>query len=112
MFQQEVDFEAQWSQLVARAWADDALKQRLLAEPAAVLKEHGVLVPDGIQIKVAENTEKLVHLTLPVKPGPEDLSEEELHPVGWWWSPLFCFPCRGCHGCRACARCQCERGCS
>jgi Nitrile hydratase, alpha chain len=75
------DFEFQWSQLVARAWADPAFKQRLIADPAAVLKENGLLVPAGIKIIVVENTNKVLHLTLPLPPAAEELSEEELHRV-------------------------------
>jgi hypothetical protein len=74
-----VDFESQWSQLVARAWADPAFKAKLIADPVAVLKENGLLVPAGKQIKVVENTDKVIHLTIPLAPAPEELSEEELH---------------------------------
>ena len=75
------DFEYQWSQLVARAWGDAAFKKKLLADPAGVLKENGLLVPAGIKIVVVENTEKVLHLTLPIRPAAEELSEEELHRV-------------------------------
>jgi hypothetical protein len=30
-----------WGQIVARAWQDEAFKRRLLADPAAVLREQG-----------------------------------------------------------------------
>ncbi len=74
------DFEYQWGQLVARAWADPAFKARLLADPAAVLEENG-LAPAGKQFKVVEDTDEVVHLVLPGRPGPQELSEEELQPV-------------------------------
>jgi hypothetical protein len=76
-----VDWEDVWSQMIAKAWADAAFKQRLLADPVAVLKEHGVLTPASIQFKVLENTDKVIHLVIPVKPAPEELSEDELHRV-------------------------------
>jgi hypothetical protein len=76
-----VDFEQQWSQLVARAWSDPAFKAKLLADPAAVLKENGIALPAGVTVKVVENTDKVVHLMLPAKPPAEELSEEELHRV-------------------------------
>jgi len=72
------DFQYQWSQLVAKAWADPAFKARLLADPAGVLKEQGLIVPAGITLKVVENTDKVLHLTLPIKPAEKELSEEEL----------------------------------
>ena len=63
-----------WSQLVAQAWADEKLKQRLIDNPAKVLKEHGMEVPAGVEIRVVENTEKVKFLTLPTKP-PGELME-------------------------------------
>jgi hypothetical protein len=64
------DFEYQWSQLVARAWIDPIFKARLLADPAAVLKENGLEPPPGMQIQVVEDTDQVVHLPLP--PTPEE----------------------------------------
>ena len=57
-----------WARLVAQVWADDQLKQRLLSDPATVLKEFGATIPAGMEVRVVENTEKIVHLTLPAKP--------------------------------------------
>ena len=72
--------DKQWSQIVAKAWADDKFKQRLLANPAAVLKENGMTMPAGVIVKVVENTEKVIYLTLPAKPSGE-LSEADLEKV-------------------------------
>ena len=76
---EQLDFADAWQQLVARAWSDPALKENLLADPAAVLKANGLTVPKGTTVKVWENTDKLLTLVLPVKPAPEELSEKELH---------------------------------
>ena len=72
-----------WSQLVAQAWADEKLKKRLLAEPAAVLKEHQIEVPEGVEIRVVENTDKVYYLTLPAKPAGEvtELTGREMKAV-------------------------------
>jgi hypothetical protein len=67
-----------WGQIVARAWADQGFKQRLLADPAAALKEHGVGVPPGVQVRVVEDTRHVCHLTLPLRPVTEQISEEDL----------------------------------
>ena len=56
-----------WSRLVVQAWGDDKLKQRLIANPAAVLQEHGIEV-SGREVRVVENTEKVSYLVLPAKP--------------------------------------------
>ena len=36
------------AQLFAACWKDEALKARLMADPKAVLKEHGLDVPDNL----------------------------------------------------------------
>jgi hypothetical protein len=65
--------------LIAACWKDDALKQRFLSDPHAVLAEHGMDVPEGINVNVVENTDNTVHLTLPAAPeGHADLSDAEL----------------------------------
>jgi hypothetical protein len=75
----QLEFDDAWQQLVARAWSDPALKAKLLADPAGVLKANGLTVPKGVTVRVVENTDKALNLVLPVKPAPEELSEEELH---------------------------------
>jgi hypothetical protein len=65
--------------LIAACWKDDALKQRFLSEPHAVLAEHGMDVPEGMNVNVVENTDNTVHVTLPAAPvGSAELSDEEL----------------------------------
>ena len=65
--------------MIAACWKDDALKQRFLSDPHAILAEHGMDVPEGINVNVVENTDTTVHVTLPPAPeGHADLSDEEL----------------------------------
>ena len=67
------------AQLFAACWKDEALKARFMADPKAVLKEHGLDVPDNMDVKVVENADDCVHITLPAPPtGHGDLSDEEL----------------------------------
>ena len=70
--------------LFAACWKDDALKGRFMADPKGVLKEHGLSVPDGIDVKVVENADDCVHITLPAMPADHgDLSDAELgHAAG------------------------------
>jgi hypothetical protein len=77
---QTQEFAKRYGQLVARAWADEAFKRRLLAEPAAVLAEHGIPVPPGREVRAVENTDRVLYLTLPAAPS-EELSDEELDAV-------------------------------
>ena len=67
------------AQLFAACWKDEALKARLMSDPKAVLKEHGLDVPDGIDVKVVENADDCVHITLPAPPARHhELSDEEM----------------------------------
>ncbi|MEI8185818.1 MAG: NHLP leader peptide family RiPP precursor [Chlorobiaceae bacterium] len=63
--------------IIAKAWADEAYKQRLIDDPADLLNEEGVQVPDGMTVKVVENTPVLFHVILPQKPDGE-LSLDDL----------------------------------
>ncbi len=90
MTEQQQQFQQKWGQLVARAWSDEGFKRRLLAEPAAVLKEAGLNVAEGVQINMSENTDRLAHLVLPAKPASGDISEEQLTAASRF------LPCREC----------------
>ena len=68
-----------WGKLISQCWADEALKQRFIADPAAVLKESGLEVPEDMEFKVVENTDKVNYILLPPKPG--ELSDDQLDAV-------------------------------
>ena len=69
----------QLADLFAACWKDEALKQRFMADPKAVLAEHGMTVPEDVEIKVVENADNCVHITMPATPsGTMDLSDDEL----------------------------------
>lgn len=58
------------AELLQRVWEDDALKARLKADPCAVLTEMGIPVPEGVELRVVEDTETIKHLPLPPFVGP------------------------------------------
>ena len=67
------------AQLFAACWKDEALKARFMSDPKAVLAEYGMSVPDGMDVKVIENGDSHVHITLPAPPeGHINLSDDEL----------------------------------
>lgn len=70
-----------WDQVVARAIKDPAFKGRLMNDPVATLKDAGVAVPDGVKIKVFENTKDQMHLVLPTNPAEGAVTEAELERV-------------------------------
>jgi hypothetical protein len=77
-------------QLIGRAWADSAFKEKLLRDPKAVLeRELGAKLPEDQGIQVVEETRTAVYLVLPRRPDPfpETLSDEELEDLagGFFW---------------------------
>ena len=67
------------AELFAACWKDEALKARFMSDPKAVLAERGIDVPDGMTVKVVENTTNTVNITMPI--APEDairLTDAEL----------------------------------
>ena len=81
----------QLADLFAACWKDEALKQRFMADPKSVLAEHGMPVPDDMDVTVVENTDNTVHITMPAPPtGGIDLSDDDLSDaaggcdMNWW----------------------------
>ncbi len=78
------------AELFAACWKDEALKARFMADPKAVLAEHGMDVPANIDVNVVENTDNTVHITMPMAPaGAANLSDEELSNAA---GGIFAFP--------------------
>jgi hypothetical protein len=72
-----VSLSAEYANVVKQAWRDPAFKARLLTEPVAVLAAAGIALPPDAEIKMHENTDKVVHFVLPAPPSDE-LSLEDL----------------------------------
>jgi hypothetical protein len=73
--------------IIVKCWKgeDEGFKKRLLADPTAVLKAEGVPVPDGITLKVLEDTTQTRTLLIPLP--PERLSDALLGGV---WAGSRC----------------------
>ena len=85
--------------LFAACWKDEALKARFMADPKAVLAEHGIDVPANIDVNVVENSDNTVHITMPAGPtGAGELSDVELNNVagGCVSQNLDCNPTPNC----------------
>jgi hypothetical protein len=110
MLGKPANWDFQWGQIVGRAWADDEFKELLLADPAAILEEYDLAPPAGVGVEIfqdpdliPESNDEVLYLLLPVKPGAEELSEDDLCSVG---SPGTAKRC-GCGWCHGCYHCHC-----
>ena len=94
------------AQLFAACWKDEALKARLMADPKAVLKEYGLDVPDNLDVKVVENADDCVHITLPAPPaGHTDLSDQEMLNAAGGTNSVTVQPCASRQPVTLCANC-------
>jgi hypothetical protein len=65
------------ARIVAKCWMDEGFKKNFVNDPAKILKDEGISVPDDTKIRVIEDTFEQRTIVLPVK--PDDLgSVEEL----------------------------------
>ncbi len=83
-----------YGRIVAKAWDDEAFKQRLLADPKAALQAEGLTFPEDAEVRVVETNDRLYYLPLP--PKPARLSAEELSQLAggncYQACVLTCFP--------------------
>lgn len=84
--------ERVYGQIMARIWTDEDFKRRFMSEPAEVLREEGVDIPQGVEVIAVENTPERVYISVP--PRPEEVSEEDLETVAGG----NCVGCLGCAG--------------
>ncbi|WP_295543585.1 NHLP leader peptide family RiPP precursor [uncultured Thiohalocapsa sp.] len=81
---------SQYQQLIAKCWADEAFKARLMAAPAETLTQEGFEIPTGVNVQVHENTETQLCIVIPQR--PTELSDDAISAVGAgvglpWWVP-------------------------
>ncbi|MGA1044870.1 MAG: NHLP leader peptide family RiPP precursor [Phycisphaerales bacterium] len=77
---------ANLAHVVSSCLKDPALKAKLLANPAAVLTEHGIKIPAGMTVKVHENSASVFHLVLPnttASAGNPSADERAAAAGGW-----------------------------
>jgi addiction module HigA family antidote len=76
-----------WARIVAKAWADEAYKKRLLADPGAVAAEEGLVVPAGVALRMVEAARKQAWLVLPPRPreGEAEELQARLAATAWPW---------------------------
>jgi Nitrile hydratase, alpha chain len=72
-----LDQTRRYGELIAKAWSDPAFKARLLAEPAAMAREQGIDIPDGVPLRAIEigPGETYLVLTSPEQPSAVTVDE-------------------------------------
>ena len=80
--QKNTEERNEYAEIIAKARADEEFKKRLLDDPATVLKENGIEIPQGVVVEVVEGNEGDIHIVLPVKPSnTQELTDEDLENV-------------------------------
>jgi anti-anti-sigma factor len=64
-------------EIILRTCLDQAFRREFLSNPAEVLRREGISVPDGMSVKIVENTDERFHVVLPTTLGDET--------QGWRW---------------------------
>ena len=55
-----------YTDVVAKYYGDPDFKARVDADPTGVLRAEGMEIPDGAKVKLVFNTDKLLHIVLPL----------------------------------------------
>ena len=76
------EFQKAYGKLVAKAWSDAEFKAKLLADPMKIFKENSMEVPAGIEVRIVENTDKIINFILPPEPSDELCDEQLRGAVG------------------------------
>ena len=75
--------------LVSKALKNEDFRNRLLANPTEVYGDElrkvipGQEIPEGVEIKIAEEKENVFYVLLPCVPPAMHLSDEALRRVAW-----------------------------
>ena len=68
--------------IIARAMKDEGFARELRADTKAVIEREVGKLPEGIEVKLVEETADTLYLVLPARPSPGDqLSDAELERV-------------------------------
>ncbi len=88
-----------YSEIIARAWADDDFRRELIADPKKVLNEYGFAVPKDFEVTVNPGEPETnvsfdrCHLHLPLPDRPADLDPPALQAVLKAWPRRLAIPC-------------------
>ncbi len=63
------------AEVIAKAWKDETYRDRLVAEPNAVLTEAGINLPAGTTVTVLANSAHIHHVAIPVAGRWDEMEE-------------------------------------
>lgn len=67
------------AEIIRKCWNDPEFKKQLLAQPIETLKSIGVTIEEGVDVKVLEDTETLLHFVIPSQSA--NLDDDDLSSV-------------------------------
>ena len=80
-----------WAKVVAKAWADEAYKKSLSANPKEILKNEGIDIPDGMKVNFVENTQDTINFILPLPKNDVAVESEEDRKAAYCMCCFFSF---------------------
>jgi hypothetical protein len=105
--------ELVWNQIVARAWCDEELMNRLLSDPQSILAEYDLEAP-GAEVEVVLGTEVRIEDTdvgrrfiLPARPSHVLMDEELIGDAVGYYCYSYSAACGRCGACGCRCRCRC-----
>ncbi|MFH0976010.1 MAG: NHLP leader peptide family RiPP precursor [Spirochaetota bacterium] len=73
------------AKVISKAWSSESFKEKLISNPRMVLAENGITVPADVELKVVEQTEKLMYIVIPFRPedaeGGSWMTEDDAYDI-------------------------------
>jgi len=69
------------TQIAKQAMEDSEFKAKLLENPKTVAQEMGIVIPDGLKIKILENQPDAMNVIVPFNPACRELSDADLEAI-------------------------------
>jgi hypothetical protein len=69
------------ARIIGQAMSDANFRKKLLTDPVGTLRGAGVEVPDGVSVRVVEDTPTLVHVVLPPPVDESEIADSDLDMV-------------------------------
>ncbi len=71
------------ARVIAKVWADEAFKERLYSDPRKVLAAEGIKVPEGVEVKIVEQTDKTFYFVIPKAEGGSVIGDLDVRDAAY-----------------------------